>query len=467
MTADQAGGASAVQPQRLTIVTPTTAEFHSGTYRIASSATARGHEVTVIARSAPGLASDEQHPAGYRILRVRTAAREGWPMPAGLRESLRRRALATGGPAGRAGAGTGRDSGDAGLGDGPAASPGSAGPSPGGPAARAGQAVRRLGHDAGRALEIRAGFFEAARIAPPADLVVAYHYLGIGTGLALGRRDGVPVIYYAGDIFLASTALKRLPAPIREGIRRYERSAAQRADSVVTVNDGYARELARRLGVPLPLVVLNCPPRTSPPEVPPRRFHAALGLPAETRIVLYHGGFSPERGIEELIEAIPQVDRAVLVLLGFGPLAGRFEALAADPATAGRVIVMPAVPPAELLDWVASADVAAMPILPTTLNHRLTTPNKLWEAISVGVPVLASNLPGMAEIVRAIDAGRLVNPNDPGSIAGGLTALLDEPAEVRAARRARLLEAAHDVYNWETQSARLFAEFGRLTRRAW
>jgi glycosyltransferase involved in cell wall biosynthesis len=457
LTAQGTKGAGAVQPQRLTIVTPTTAEFHSGTYRIASSATARGHEVTVIARSAPGLAHDERHPAGYRILRVRTAAREGWPMPAGVRESLRRRALRAGetGDAGDV---------DAGVGTALAAQ---AEPGRGGPAARARRAARRVGHDAGRVLEIRAGFFEAARIAPPADLVVAYHYLGIGTGLALGRRDGVPVIYYAGDIFLASTALKRLPAPIREGIRRYERSAAQRADSVVTVNDGYARELARRLGVPLPLVVLNCPPRTTPPEVPSRRFHEALGLPAGSRVVLYHGGFSPERGIEELIEAIPLVDRAVLVLLGFGPLVSRFEAIAADPATGGRVIVMPAVPPAELLDWVASADVAAMPILPTTLNHRLTTPNKLWEAISVGVPVVASNLPGMAEIVRAIDAGRLVDPNDPGSIAAGLTELLEEPPTVRSARRARLLAAAHDVYNWETQSARLFAEFGRLTQRAW
>jgi glycosyltransferase involved in cell wall biosynthesis len=460
LTAQAANGAGTVQPQRLTIVTPTTAEFHSGTYRIASSATARGHEVTVIARSAPGLARDERHPAGYRILRVRTVAREGWPMPATVRESLRRRALAAGAPG---------DIDDARPGDAGVRNAGSPPPDrdPGGPAERARRAARRVGHDAGRVLEIRAGFFEAARIAPPADLVVAYHYLGIGTGLALGRRDEAPVIYYAGDIFLASTALRRLPAPIREGIRRYERSAAQRADSVVTVNDGYARELARRLGVPLPLVVLNCPPRTSPPEVPARRFHEALGLPADTRVVLYHGGFSPERGIEELIAAIPFVDRAVLVLLGFGPLASRFEAIAADPASGGRVVVMPAVTPAELLDWVASADVAAMPILPTTLNHRLTTPNKLWEAISVGVPVVASNLPGMVEIVRAIDAGRLVDPNDPRSIAAGLVELLDEPPDLRAARRARLLAAAHDVYNWETQSDRLFTEFGRLTQRAW
>ena len=434
-------------PQRLTIVTPTTAEFHSGTYRIASSATARGHEVNVVARWAPGLAIEERHPAGYRIIRIASDPREGLLMPAGMRDQVHDRA------ASRA-ADRQVDW---------AAAEG---------AARAGQRgpVGRLSHGLGRVLALRADRFEAARIVPPADIVLAYHYLGIGTGLALGRRDDVPVIYDAGDIYVASTAVQALPRPARMAIARYERSAAHRADSVVTANDGYADQLARRLDVPKPVVILNCPPRRASPAASdprPRRFHEALGLDPAERLVLYHGGFTPERGIEELIGAIPQVERAVLVLLGFGPLAGKYEAIAADPATNRRVRVMRAVPPAELIDWVASADVAAMTILPTTLNHRLTTPNKLFEAIAAGVPVVASDLPGMAPIVRSIEAGRLVDPDDPAAIAAGLTAVLDAGANEQAARRARLLAAARGTYNWEVQSARLFAEFGQLTHRPW
>ncbi len=410
------------QPQRLTIVTPTTAQFQSEIYRIGGSAVARGHEVSVIARWAPGLAIEERHPAGYRIIRIPVDPREGLPMPARLRRQIRRRAAGT---------------------------------------------VRHPRRGPARLLEIRGGSVEANRIAPPADLVLGFHYLGIGAALTLGRRDGVPVVYDAGDIYLASTALIRLPWLIRSAIRRYERAAAKRASGIVTANEAYAQELARRLEVALPVAVMNCPPRTTPPAVQPRRFHEALGLEPGTRVVLYHGGFTPERGIEELIAAIPSVRQAVLVLLGFGPLAATYQAIAADPASAGRVRVMAAVEPADLLEWVASADVAAMPIQPTTLNHRLTTPNKLFEAMAVGVPVVASDLPGMAAIVRSVDAGRLVDPTDPASIARGLNRVLDAPEDVQLARRTRILAAAHDLYNWETQSASLFNEFGRLTGRPW
>src|SRR5438128_690851 len=78
--------------------------------------------------------------------------------------------------------------------------------------------------------------------------------------------------------------------------------------------------------------------------------------------------------------------------------------IAASPAP-DRIHVLPAVAPADLHDWVASADVVAMPIQPSTLNHRLTTPNKLFEAMAAGVPVVASDLPGMATIVTETGCG--------------------------------------------------------------
>ena len=76
-------------PQRLSIVLPTTGEFDSRTFRIASGLAARGHTVTVLARTGPGLPAEERHPAGYRILRVAVSPIDGLPLPAPLRGLVR------------------------------------------------------------------------------------------------------------------------------------------------------------------------------------------------------------------------------------------------------------------------------------------------------------------------------------------------------------------------------------------
>ena len=85
---------------------------------------------------------------------------------------------------------------------------------------------------------------------------------------------------------------------------------------------------------------------------------------------------------------------------------------AASARYAGRVHVIDAVPPQELLLWSASSDVMVMLYQPSTENHEHVTPQKLWEAMSAGVPVVASDLPGFRSIVPVVGCGVLVDPTD-------------------------------------------------------
>jgi glycosyltransferase involved in cell wall biosynthesis len=479
----------APKPQRLTLVLPSTGEFDSRTYRIASAAVSHGHTVTVIARWKPGLLDVEDHPGGYRILRVPFSAIDGLPLPALVRAGRagihrlhaartrtpyrppadpmaamrsavvkQKAAVASGAPAPKVSTSS-ADAGTGGFDAGGAAPAGARQASL--PRRAASSLVRRLSIP----LTIRSQGRFAAQVAPKADLYHGMAYMGVPIALRLAKRDRASAVYDARDIYMDAANLARMRGPMRWLIARAERGWARKADRVITVNKPYAEVMAGRFGVPEPVIVMNCAYRYTPPDPRPRRFHEALGLDASASVVLYQGGFSRDRGIEQLIEAVPTVPGAVLVLMGYG---GLEELLRAEEArSGGRVRVLPAVPPIELLSWVASADVVAMPIQPTTLNHRLTTPNKLFEAMAAGVPIVASDLPGMAPYVREANCGALCDAEQPTSIAAAIRSILEAPAAERAAFGTRALAAAHEHYNWETQVGKLFAEYGRLTGSAW
>lgn len=467
-------------PQRLLLVLPSTGEFDSRTYRIATAAIARGHQVTVLARWKAGLREREIDPAGYEIIRIRTDPGEALPGRDIARRFVRIADRETvndvddGEDAAERDDGPATRGGDTGPVTTDAASPRPEttvpAPSPGGGLLRP---IRRL---AGRMirqwsilLTIRSHSRHAREVAPSADLIHGMAYMGIPVAHAIAdHQSGHPrVIYDARDIYMDAANLARMRGPVRWVIGQAEKRWARRADRVVTVNEPYAEVMASRFGVPKPLIVMNCSYRFTPPEPLERRFHEHLGLPASTRVVLYQGGFSHDRGIEQLFEAIQSIEEASLVLMGYGLQEAAFREQAASLELRDRVRIMSAVPPAELLSWVASADVVAMPIQPTTLNHRLTTPNKLFEAMAAGVPVVASDLPGMAPIVRETGAGLVVDPTDPDAIAAACREILDASPDERAAWRQRALDAAHGTYNWERQVDVLFGEYGRLTGRPW
>ena len=122
-------------------------------------------------------------------------------------------------------------------------------------------------------------------------------------------------------------------------------------------------------------------------------------------------------------------------------------------------------PPRDLLEWVSGADVDVMALQRSTLNHWLCTPNKLWESLAAGVPVVVSDFPGMRQIVCAdpgAPLGATCDPVRPGSIAAAILAVAGRPEPARAALRERCRTAATERWNWETEGAVLLDAYRRL-----
>lgn len=465
-------------PPRLAILSYSSAEFDARTQRIARSAVEAGWQVTVYARSEPGL-PELVEADGYRIVRVPTDINLAIP---GLRwrgsRRLQERRIRKGAAPSTAAEPT------------TSAEPTTTAPPP--PPPRPKGLVGRLP----KALRgtILSPFFRGLKTGTyrllarrhwmvvfplrpiawavaledavePADL---WHGMWAGSLPALGRlrrKHGGRTIYDSRDIYLHSREFDKMDRVRRTLLQRIERRWARAADAVITVNDAYADILARTLRVAPPAVVMNCPARWTRPDPPPDRIRSALGLEATTAIALYQGNLITERGIEQAMDAILEVPGAALVLLGYGSLRETLTSRAGRPPYAGRVFVLPPVPPSELLDWTASSDVMVMAIQPTTLNHRFTTPQKLFEALAAGVPVVASDLPGMADIVEATQAGVVCDPTSPASIAAAIRAVLQQPAADLAAMRERARRAADETYNWDRQATVLFEVYARVLDR--
>lgn len=436
-------------PASIAILSPGTSVFDSRAHRIARSLVAQGDRVTIYSRRKQG-AAPEEWTDGYRIVRIPlsrsdleaaggSGSRDDRPAVRPVRTPVTR------GPIGRLRAsitGILRQAHRAWL-------------------ERSDQVsvIRRF-----RAFPLRpmgwGSWFE--RQVEPHDV---WHGMWAGSLPALGRvrrRHGGRTVYDARDVYLRSLQFGNMPRWQRWLITPFERRWAHRADAVIQVSDEYAAMMRRDLGLRDVPVVRNCPDRWDPPTPRPDRIRALLGLPATTAIVLYQGGLLVDRGIEHSMDAIVDVPGAVLVLMGFGNQEGHLRQLSTEPPYDGRVFVIDAVPPQDLLAWSASSDVMIMCYPPDTENHRYVTPQKLWEAMAAGVPVVASDMPGFASVVAPVGCGILCDPTSPVAIADAIRRMLAQGPGGLREMGDRGHAAAQDRFNWEAQFEVLDDVYGRL-----
>ncbi|HEX5590907.1 MAG TPA: glycosyltransferase [Candidatus Limnocylindrales bacterium] len=409
------------EAQRVTFVLPSSGEFDSRARRMATSLAERGHDVLVIARQEPGLPEVEPLAPGAILRRVDAGAAV------------------------------------------PATPADARGP---------GRVVRETLRIARTALRTRVQAAAARDADRPAGLYHAMGFLALPVAIDLARRARAPFVYDARDLYAEGNNVARLPRPLRAVFARRERSWARRAAAVLTVNEGLAGELARRLGIDRPAVVLNAQAAWTPPDPPPDRLRDELVLPPMTPLILYHGGFMRDRGLPELVAAMrtPGLEAAHLVLLGDGPIAAELAHLADAPDLGDRVHLLPPVPPSELLEWVASADVGVMPNQPRTINERLSTPNKLFECLAAGTPVVSSDFPERRRIILEDPDGPLgavCDPTRPEAIGAAVRSILELDPTARADLRARCRRAAAARYDWDAQLQVLLRVYGRVTGRSW
>jgi glycosyltransferase involved in cell wall biosynthesis len=300
-------------------------------------------------------------------------------------------------------------------------------------------------------------FVGAIRALRP-DVVHAHDAAMLAPGYVGARLTGAALVYDSHELATGVAYRGRAWAAL---VWLFERLFIKRSAVVLTVSDGIARKLQTlyRLSRP-PTVVHNVPDQDQ--RAQPAGFRERLGI-GDAPFVLHQGALAPGRGCEALVTAMTQVPDAHLVFLGtpWPGYEGVVEGLAERLGVRGRVHRVPAVATSELLAHTREADVGVALLEDSCDNHRLALPNKVFEYVAAGVPVVASRLPELQRLVERHEIGWTVSPGSTSEIAAGLRTALAEGTNGEVRERVR---TAAGRFQWAIERERLLEVYRELAR---
>lgn len=236
----------------------------------------------------------------------------------------------------------------------------------------------------------------------------------------VSRLKRKPLIYDSHEYFTQTPELVNRPF-IQNIWKSIERFVLKRIRSMITVNDSIADLYRNEYGIEV-AVVRNVPLRNMINNTSTR---ASLGLPTNKSIVLLQGsGINVERGAEELIHAMKELTHVHLLIIGGGDVLPILHKMVVEFELSEHVQFLGRMPYNQMMAYTQLADLGLTIDKNTNLNYYLSLPNKLFDYIQAGVPVLASNLPEVVRIIETYDIGSFIENHQPHHIAAKIKEIL-------------------------------------------
>ena len=293
------------------------------------------------------------------------------------------------------------------------------------------------------------------------DVIHAHdmHVLGVAVRAARrARNDGrdVRVVYDAHEYVAGLAAYGSRTPRYLAGWADLEAEYIRDADRVITVGPALAEAIAERYALPAqPSVVLNAPARHDA-DAGGESVRSAAGLAPDVPLAVYSGGLTQVRGVHLAIEALrelPGVHLAVVCVPHRDTwFARQLRSRAVELEVSGRVHFVDPVGPDRVVAFLRSADVGVHPMVGGFANHEMALPNKLFEYIHAGLPLVVTNLRQLGSFVREHGIGESFTSGDASDLAATLRRVLADPKPYRDAVADPQLRAQ---FSWERQAVTL------------
>jgi len=238
-----------------------------------------------------------------------------------------------------------------------------------------------------------------------------------------------------------------------------EKRLIKHADGIITVCDSIGDWLSDRYqDISDPVILRNMPYQIAEELTHQPSLKERLGIESQSIVMMYTGKITSGRGIEIGIHALTEVENLNLVLLGYGEesYVDGITKLISELGLESRVFFCDPVPYQEVTSFISGADFALVYIEPICLSYEFALPNKLFESIQAGIPIMGSGLTEIKKLVEGLQVGVCFNSLD--ELVTHLNKV--EPAEL-AKWRANI-DMVKDNLCWEREESRLLELYSGL-----
>jgi glycosyltransferase involved in cell wall biosynthesis len=279
-----------------------------------------------------------------------------------------------------------------------------------------------------------------------ADLLVSNDLDTLLPNYLISRLKRIPLIYDSHEYFTGVPELAN--SPFKQKIwKTIERNIFPKLKDIFTVNDSIASLYEKEYGI-RPKVVRNVPPLRKTQKQVSRK---ELGLPQDKKILILQGsGINIQRGAEEMVEAMQYIDNALLLIVGGGDVIDILKDNVKRLGLENKVMIKGKQPFEKLMQYTANSDLGLSLDKDTNINYKYSLPNKIFDYLQAGIPVLVSNLVEIRKIVERYDVGDFIPNHNPKEIAEKVNEIF-ENQEIMKKWKKNCTFAARQL-NWENES---------------
>lgn len=295
------------------------------------------------------------------------------------------------------------------------------------------------------------------------DFVWVNDYPLLATGVKLKTKTGAKLIYDSHEIYIETMnqffpksgwkAIYGIPLiKVNQFLHSiFEKGLVKKADTLITVCNSFKMYFQDKFGIEKILVLKNCPKGVHP-IANSELIRKDLQLDEKALILIYQGDVNIGRGIEKVAKSIPFIRPDVhFVVIGGGTKLEEFK----NNYASDRIHFIGKVPFESLYEYSASAQAGIMLIESLNASKKLTLPNKVFEYMIAGIPIISNNLPEVYRVVQEENCGFIIDDQSVKSIAEGINRTFERNDLESYGMRG--YKAVESKYNWEKEFEKVHA----------